>query len=630
MNFGKTFFASMLGSAVSFAVVGFVLIFVFIGMLVGSVTGLFGNVESGPTKKVSDKSVLHVQLKDPIIERGNENEFQIDFATFEPKIQLGLNHILRDIEKASKDDRIEGMFLDLSSVAASPSTLQDVREELTEFRESGKWILAYAENYSQSAYYLASAADEVYLYPEGGLEFYGLYTEILFFKRMLDKIGVDVQVVRGPNNKYKSAVEAFMLEEMSPENREQIETFLHDIWGTMTEQIAESRQLTPALLNTYADSLSVRLAEDAEDLNLVDGLRYRDEIMQRLHQRVHADSESISAEGDESLEDADLFPDDEEDVTLVTLQDYHKASGRPKLDHEQGKILDGGRVAVVYAVGQIEGGEGDDQTIGSDRIARALREARKDENVKAIVLRVNSPGGSALASDVIWRETELIKEAGKPFIVSMGDLAASGGYYIAAGADKIFANENTITGSIGVFGLIPNLERMLEDKIGLTVDRASTNTNAGILSTTQPLSEQQRAWLDEMITDVYDEFLQRVADGRGMSVEQVDQIAQGRVWSGTAAKEIGLIDEFGDLEDAIAEAAAMAELDDFRLRELPEQKDPFQEIMKSFGAEAKLQALIEESGVDPALAQHLTQVKNMVEGDEFVHMQMPFFFVISE
>ncbi len=585
--------------------------------IVGSIAASGEGVET----KVTKASILHITLEDPIIERGNENEFDIDFATFEPKKRLGLNDILQNIEKAGTDDRIEGIFLDLGGVMASPSTIQDIRDALVEFKESGKWIVAFSEGYTQGSYYLASAADEVYLYPAGDLQFSGLYTELSFFKGMLDKLGVDVTIVRGPDNKYKSAVEPFMYEKMSDSNREQLEVLLNEIWNEMLTDISISRGVSLETLNTIADGLSIRSADDAVENKLVDAKMYRDEIIALLELKVGIDSdEDKSEEGEEQKPDWK-----KKKLNFVSIDKYTRA----KTPSDKPFELGAEKVAVIYAVGAIESGEGNDQTIGSDRIARALREARKDDKVKAVVLRVNSPGGSALASDVIWRETQLIKEAGKPFVVSMGDLAASGGYYISAGADVIYATPTTITGSIGVFGMIPNAERMFNDKLGITFDRVHTNTHPGILTTTRPLDEVELEAINEQVSDIYYDFIGLVAEGRGMQVNDVDSIAQGRVWTGVHAQEIGLVDEMGSLKDAIEKAAELAELTDYRVKSLPEIIDPFQKIMEELTGQAKTEVFLQEMGVGPVTLEHLNQVKSMVTSGETIQARMPFYMEIK-
>ena len=631
--------ASALGSALSFFLVGIVLVLILVGLITSAVVGALGG-EDGPVS-VKDNSVLHITFDGPVLERGNDKGGQIDFATFQPVNGIGLNYFIDDIQKAKEDDRIKGIFLEPSGVMASPSTMQDLREALVDFRESGKWIVAFAEGYGQGAYYLASAADQVYLYPEGSVDFYGLSTELMFYKRMLDKLGVDVQVIRGPNNKYKSAVEGFIREDMSPENREQIETFLNDIWDKMLGDMAQARGVSTDRLNGIADNLLIRLPEHAVEYKLVDGLMYRDQVMDLLLERsglneadadedAEAEKEEASAEGENTDDEENPARKSAEDkLRFVELSKYHKAKLKKDDDSDDDDKRTKDRIAVVYAVGAIESGRGDDQTIGSDRIAEALRDARTDKNVKAVVLRVNSPGGSALASDVIWRETQLIKEAGKPFVVSMGDLAASGGYYIAAGADKIYANATTITGSIGVFGMIPNMENLLEDKIGFTFDRAKTNAHGSYMTVTRPLDEAELAAINESVTDIYTTFISLVADGRGMTPAEVDNIAQGRVWTGIRAKEIGLVDELGDLEAAIEAAAELAGLEDYKLRELPKMVDPFEEFMKELSGEEAAARVLEAAGLDARYTQALMDARSMVQSKERVYARLPYHIVFE-
>lgn len=630
MNFGKSFLASLLGSAVSFIVVGVILIFVFVGVLMSSFTGAFSSISERDTK-VKDNSVLHFKIDGPFVERGQDRNMDIDIPIFGSPSRTGLNTVIKTLDKAAKDDRIEGVFLEIGRAGGSPSTLQDIRDAVVKFKDSGKWVVAFSEGYGQSGYYLASAADEVYLYPEGSMELHGLETELMFYKNMLDRLGVEVQVIRGPNNKYKSAVEGFILEEMSPENREQIEAFLNGIWDKMTRDMAESRGLTVERLNEIADGLLVRVGRHAEEFGLVDGLRYRDEVMDMILERS-----GLEEEEEEEKKDDDkpkIKKSVEERVRFVTLSNYSKAKLPDESDKKRKKKDDSernkDRVAVVYAVGAIESGKGDDETIGSERISEALRKARLDERVKAVVLRVNSPGGSALASDVIWRETQLIKEAGKPFVVSMGDLAASGGYYISAAADKIFANETTITGSIGVFGMLPNMEGMLNDKIGLTFDRVRTNEHGTYMTLTRPLDEVEFAAINESVTEIYDVFLNVVAEGRGMTEEQVDAIAQGRVWTGTDAKEIGLVDELGNLNAAVAAAAEMAEIEDYKLRELPEMVDPFQEFLKELSGEAQAARVLEGVGLSERYLTPLMEARRMIDSRDRIQARLPYHLIFE-
>ena len=574
--FGKIF-ASLIGTLVAFGVVALLFIFIIAGAIAGSGS-------SQPVTNVKDKSILHVHLNSPIIERGIDNQMQFDFSTLQTIDQLGLDHIIADLDRAKSDSKIEGIFLDLSSVMGSPSTVQDIREALVDFKSSGKWIVAYSEGYSQSTYYLASTADEVYLYPEGSMSWSGLGTELMFFKNMLDKLGVDVQIVRGPDNKYKSAEEPFMYEKMSDENREQIQVLLDGIWTDMTKRISESRGMDLAKMNMVADSIMIRRAEDAMDLGFVDGLKYRDEVIDMLYAKVGA--------ADDEDDDRKKFKGagDEDALKFVSLSDYHKSK---KSDDRDDRDED--KVAVVYAVGEIRSGEGDDQTIGSDRIARALREARLDENVKAVVLRVNSPGGSALASDVIWRETNLIKEAGKPFI-----------------------------------GMIPNAQEMFNDKLGITFDYVSTNEHSPVMSINKPLDEQEMEAVNESVADIYDDFTLLVAEGRGMSQMDVDKIAQGRVWTGVDAKRIGLVDEFGDLNDAIAaakEAAGMGA--DTEILRLPEIKDPFQEFLDEISGQAKAEILAREMVISESYLDEIQSVKEMVTEGDRIQARMPFYLRIE-
>ncbi len=566
----------MIGTIVAMVVVGVIFFFLIIAAVVSAGSG--GDEKT----KVSENSVLHLKLDQAIVERAGENDFNFNPATFQSEESIGLNHIVEDLAHAKTDDNIKGIFLEVSSVGAAPSTVLDIRNAILDFKSSGKWVIAYAENYSQAGYYVASAANEVYMYPTGTFDWRGLATEIMFYKNMLDKLEIEAQVIRGPNNKFKSAVEPFMYDHMSPENREQIATFVGDIWNIMLDGIAKDRGVTKEMLNLAADSLTFRDVQLVKDGGLLNGLSYRDEVMDLIKAKVGVDKV--------------------DDIKFTDFGDYHKS-------YE--KSIGTDRVAVVYAVGGIESGEGDDQTIGSDRIAKALREAREDENVKAVVLRVNSPGGSALASDVIWRETELIKKSGKPFIVSMGDYAASGGYYIACSADRIFANPNTITGSIGVFGVIPNMKNFLNNKIGLTFDTYQTNAHAGLISVTKPLDEMEMKAMQDMIADIYDDFTSKVAKGRNKTQAEVDSIGQGRVWSGEDALQIGLVDELGDLNDAVAYAAQQAGISDYSTKGFPKMKDPFEELMQDLTGQKQTAILQQVLGEDFRFYEEIQAVRAM-------------------
>ncbi|MEC8602822.1 MAG: signal peptide peptidase SppA, partial [Bacteroidota bacterium] len=521
--FWRTFWASSLSSLM----IGLAL-FLFI---LSIVIGLASSFDRKPFK-VEKNAILHLKLDESISE--------VSYADFNPNSpglitkQFGLNELKRGLKEAEKDENIKGILLNIDNLSSGMASTEEIRNALLNFKEqSGKFIYSYSETYSQSAYYLSSVADEVFLYPTGMLDFRGLGVELMFFKGAIDKLGIDVQIIRGSNNKFKSAVEPFLYSQMSDENREQIMTYLNSLWSNMLSKIKSSRNISIEQMNEIADSIHIRNASSAVEFQLVDRLIYEDELHSLLKTKTDT-------------------PDDDE-LNLVPFSKYCKSkSQEDKMDFDNES--NSGNIAIVYAVGDIVSGEGERNQIGSEKIAGAIQEARLNDEVKAIVLRVNSPGGSALASDVIWREVILAKEA-KPFIVSMGDVAASGGYYISCGADWIFAQPNTITGSIGVFGMIPNVGPMLEDKLGITFDRAQTN-NHSLLSFTKGLSEMEKSIIQSEIDVIYNDFINKVADGRdGLKVEDVDAIGQGRVWSGTDAIRLGLIDELGGIDDAINYAA---------------------------------------------------------------------------
>lgn len=639
----------MLGSALSFVLVLGVFVLIVAGIIASAISGALGDLEGGKTTKVKENTVLKLELNGPIVDRGRDKANDFSFGPFQNISGIGLDHFVADLEKAAGDENIEGILIEAGSVMASPATLTDMREAIVDFKSSGKWVVAYSEVYSQSAYYLASAADEVYLYPEGGMDLSGLATEIAFFKNMLDRLGVEVQVLRGPNNKYKSAVEGFIREDMSEPNREQVATFLNDIWEVMVNDMASSRGLTADQINLMADSLMIRLPADAVKHGLVDDLKYRDEVMAMLLDRSgvelddEEDEEEKEAEEGEEADQEELpasvasaRKSAEDQMRFVSLGDYHSVKAKKADSEEEEEKEDKkkktrewkkDRVAVIYAIGAIESGEGDDETIGSERIVKALRDARTDDKVKAVVLRVNSPGGSALASDVIWRETMLLKEAGKPFIVSMGDVAASGGYYIAAGADKIVAHPTTITGSIGVFGLLPNAEGMFNDKLGITFDQVTTNEHGNFMTITRPLDDFEFEAINESVTSIYNTFLKVVSEGRNMSVEEVDSVAQGRVWTGLRAHQVGLVDELGDLDYAIELAAEMAELEDYTTRDLPELIDPMKELMKQLEGEAQTENYLRALGVSDRYLSPVKEAKGMLESGDHVQARLPYHLI---
>ncbi|WP_411275662.1 signal peptide peptidase SppA [Daejeonella sp.] len=543
-EFFKFVFASMIGVLLSFFAL-FILFVVFISVIIAS-AGSDGKVD------VSANSVLHMSLDYPISERADKNPFgEFDFMGFESKKTLGLKEILSGIESAKTDDNIEGIYIDASSIAAGFATIEEIRNALIDFKKSGKFVLAYSEVYTQGAYYLATAADKIYLNPEGMLDFRGLSSESMFFKGALDKLGIEAQIIKVGT--YKSAVEPFILEKMSEPNRLQVTSFLGSMYDHFLSKISESRKIQKATLFTIADSAKVRDPKDAVLFKMVDGLRYKDQVLEDLKSRTGIDKKK--------------------DVKSVSIEDY-------AANESKDEPASSNRIAVIYANGEIISGEGNDTNIGSERISRAIRKARTDDKVKAVVLRVNSPGGSALASDVMWREIALTKKV-KPVIVSMGDVAASGGYYIACAADSIFAQPNTITGSIGVFGIIPNMQNFFNEKLGITFDGVKTGRYADLGNVSRPLTEGERLIIQQEVDKIYNTFTKKVADGRKKSQAYIDSIGQGRVWSGTEALNNGLVDRLGNIDDAIASAAKKAKLKDYRIISYPTPVDPLKSLFNN-------------------------------------------------
>jgi protease-4 len=493
---------------------------------------------------------------------------------------MGLNEILDNLDKAAANPTVKGIFLDLTSLNTGIASIEEIRNALLDFKKSGKFIYAYSEVFSQPTYYLATAADKIYLHPTGLAELKGLRSEILFFKGTLDKLGVEPLVFR--HGRFKSAVEPFIQDKLSDSNREQVRTFLTSIWNHMLKGIAEGRKLPEAELRKIASEILVTNAPAAMQFKLVDDLKYRDEVLELLKTKT----------GAESIDKLEL-------VTLSEIKDAEDTREKRK----------GDKIAVVYAEGDIVDGEGQDGQIGSVECSKAIRKARLDEKVKALVLRVNSPGGSALASETIWREVVLTKKV-KPVIVSMGNLAASGGYYIAAPADVIVASPNTITGSIGVFGLFFN-GKGLANQLGVTIDTVKTSPMADIMSSSRGVTAREAEIIQAEIERIYDNFISRVAEGRKMSKADVDSIAQGRVWTGADAKRLKLVDEFGGLDRAIELAAQRAKLDNYRIIELPFVKDPLEKILDKIGGKSKDAAIESVLGESYKYYKQVERVQNM-------------------
>ena len=567
----------------------FFMIFFFGIIIISAIAG-----SSEDTVKVKDNSVIELDLSKVSLDYAGKTNYK-DFNYFESHHD-GVTDILNAIEAAKTDDKIKGISILNNQSQLGLAQSKSVRDKLEEFKKSGKFVYAYANYFTQGEYYLNSVANQIYLNPVGEVDFKGLSSEILYMKELQEKSGIKFEVIR--HGKYKSAVEPFLAQEMSPENREQMTVLLNSVWGTIVSDIAKSRKLTVAQLDAIANTLGARTPELALANKLVDKVAYEDEYHNMIRAKLKVDKK--------------------EKYNIVSITDYAKKAASTVEDYSKDDII-----AVIYAQGEIAGGEGDVNVIGEGSIKRSLEEARKDDDVKAIVLRVNSPGGSALTSELIWREIEITKKV-KPVVVSMGNYAASGGYYIAANADRIFAEPNTITGSIGVFGMLPNMNQ-LGKNIGINAEQVQTHTNASGYSVFEPIDENFKGYVLESIEKTYATFLKRVADGRKMTTAQVDSIAQGRVWTGIDAHKLGLVDEIGGLEDAIKYAAKLGKTTSYRTENFPEYEKNFEDFLANFTGIAmfktKEQLLKEQLGEEGF--QMLEQIKR-VKSRKGIQAIMPY------
>jgi len=555
-QFFKYVFATIIGVLLC------LIIFTFI------ILGLISSARNDKKTEVEANSVLRLSLDYAIKERTSANPLSgIPFLNLSVKKTPGLNDILASIKRAKTDDNIKGIYLDEGYMLSGQATTEEIRNALIDFKKSGKFVLAYGEIYTQGAYYLASAADKIYINPKGIFEFRGFHSQYIFFKGALEKLGIEAQVIKVGT--FKSAVEPFILDKMSDANRLQVNSYLGSLYDYFLTGISKSRKLNKDSLFNIANNLQIKYPEDALKYKLVDGLKYKDEILTELKQRTG------TAQGD--------------NLKIVELADYNQ----PNEDKDKGSSNT--RIAVVYASGDIGGGEGDDNSIGSEGISKAIRKARLDKKVKAVVLRINSPGGSSLASDVLWREVMLTKKV-KPIIVSMGDVAASGGYYMACAADSIFAQPNTITGSIGIFAILPNMQTFLNQKLGITFDGVKTGKFADLGDVTRPLNPAERMILQDQVNRGYLDFTHAVASGRKKTQKYIDSIGQGRVWTGSQALKIGLVDRLGNLDDAVHSAAAKAKITDYKLVAYPEQKSLLENFGSGITSEAKTYLMKQELG----------------------------------
>ncbi len=562
----KEFFKFVLATIVgvfAVSIIGMLLVFMVIGAIIAS---------TDKQVTVKNNSMLVMDMSRQIVDRAPNDPFQnLDIPGFPQTKSIGLDDIFSSLENAKTDDHIKGIYLKLSITGGGMATVEEIRNALIDFKkECDKPIYAHADQMmlDQKGYYLATVADKIVVHPEIAVDFRGLGGEMMFYKNALAKVGIEMQIVR--HGKFKAAVEPFMLDKMSEENREQQLTYMGSLWNHMLKGISEKRNLSIERLNELADEVQTfQKGEKAVESGLVDAVKYKDQVLDDLR-------EITGIEGTEG-------------VPIIGVADYAKVPAK-------GKKFSRNKIAVIYASGEIGMGMSlGDNYIDGEKLGKEIRKVRQDSSFKAIVLRINSPGGAVFDSETIWREVKLAAEE-RTLVVSFGDVAASGGYYIACPADKIVASPNTTTGSIGIFGIIPNFGELLNDKLGITTDVVKTNQNSDLLTLTRPMTDYERQMLQATIEEGYDTFISHVAEGRGMTKEQVDEIGQGRVWSGENAMEIGLVDEFGGLNDAIALAAEIEGLEEYRTVSLPSLPNPFEELFKTGGDNIRARFIKNELG----------------------------------
>ena len=589
-NFLRIVFGSCLGVLLAILVIG----------LIASLVG--GSIMSSSTSKpsLSSNAVLRLDFKKLIPEKTDNTVQGADF--FKEEKNLGLFEIVSTIEKAKDDKKIKGILLDLGFNSFGNAKAEAIRNALIDFKESGKFIYAYANRYGygQGAYYLATTADQIWLHPLGAVDFRGFGVEMPFFKDLLDKMGVKMQPFYA--GKFKSATEPFRRNDMSEENRKQVREYVSEMWEDFLGDIAASRDLSKEQLRQVAASVEGRLADKAIAAGLVDELLYEDQVFDKMRSSLDLDKDAK--------------------INFTSLENYHEVKGKDL------NLSAPSKIAILYAEGQIRMGQESYGTITDEHYVGMLRKIRQDDKVDALVLRVNSGGGDAIASDMIWREIELLKEKGVKVIASFADVAASGGYYIACGADKILAEPNTITGSIGVFGMAPNVQELFNEKLGIYMDTVKTLPYAtGIISPFYPVGPDQARLIQEGVDHTYEVFLSRVAEGRNMTRDEVHDIAQGRVWTGRMALKNGLIDELGDIKMAVAQAAELADIDDYRITEYPRIKDPYTLLLEELTGQKT-----STSWYEAALQNRFPEAAEMVETLEYIlssnqpQARMPFYF----
>jgi len=590
MNFIKNVLATFVG------IILFCMMSFFLVLIIGVVASA-GSSSSG--KSTKSNSIIKLDLKNVSNDYGGS--VYIEDFDYKETNNDGLINVLQAIDYAKTDDKIKGISIENNSTGLGSTQRKAIVEKLAEFKKTGKFVVAYADYYSQGEYYLASVADTVYMNPMGSIDFKGLASEVLYMKDLQEKSGIHMEVIR--HGKYKSAVEPFLQQTMSDENREQLTVLLNSIWESYVGDISKNRKIPVATLNDIATNLNARNANLALQNKLIDKIAYIDQYQNGIKKAL------------------DIKYDD--DINEIEILDYIN-----DVNLNIKKVSAKDQIAVIFAQGEIQGGEGNVNTIGEGSINRALKEARKNDKIKAVVLRVNSPGGSALTSDIIWREIELTKKV-KPVIVSMGDVAASGGYYIACNANKIFAEPGTITGSIGVFGMVPNFKKVA-DKFGVNAEAVKTHENATGYSVFEEMSPKYKQTLTESIEIIYDTFISRVAAGRKMDKTKVDEMAQGRVWTGTMAKQLGLVDELGSLDDAIAYAAKLVKTDDYKVSLYPkyevELADLFRKFLGMSVSSVKEDAIKSEIGTENY---ELLQRMNYLKQSKGVQAMMPYYLNVK-
>ena len=587
LSFGQAFVAALLAFVAGSVVVTVLSLLFFSGL-----SAMF----APEVKSIPEKAILHINLEQSLVDAPSKNPMDsFDFVTMSSTSSLTIYDALRALESAASDERIEGIYINYTGAGTvSLTLLEELRAAIINFKKSGKWVVAYNDTYSQGGYYLASVADKIYMQPEGSFDWSGLQMNTIFFKGLIDKLGVEVDILRPTVCKYKSAVEPYFLTKMSDENREQMQELANGMWEVVLDAVSSSRGIDKEELNRLADELAIVLPQHALEHKFIDGVKYADQ-MEELFEEEYG------------IEDAEYISLGDYASSLVTDP---KRAAAPK-------------VAIVYANGEVMDGEGSDDNIYGYSLSKTLREVAEDDDIQSVVLRVNSPGGSALASDIIWREMENLK-AKKPVIVSMGEMAASGGYYISAPADAIVADRSTLTGSIGVFGMIPSFGKALENKLGVSVDGVKTNANSGMGNGFSALSPTQHRAMMQGVDRVYERFTSLVAEGRNLTIERVLEIAEGRVWSGEQAQQIGLVDTCGGLMAAIAIAIDKAELgDNYQIVEVEEEMDGLMAIFNSLNVKVR-QAMTSRTELGE-LYNEYRHLEQMV-GKEGIYTLCPYIF----